>query len=59
MSTAKTNTEVQENVALFQTTEDLKTALLFVSLAVNAFIFIAWLVVQVDPSVALVLIQTS
>jgi hypothetical protein len=59
MST-QTNTEiVKERVALLQTTEDLKTALLFVSLAVNAFLFITWLVVQVDPTVALVLVQTS
>lgn len=58
MST-QTNIETKERVAILQTSEDLKTALLFVSLAVNAFIFIAWLVVQVDPSVALVLIQTS
>lgn len=58
MST-KTNIQVQERVALLQTSEDLKTAMLFVSLAVNATIFIAWLIVQVDPNVALVLLQTS
>ena len=55
----QTNTDTQERVALLQTSEDLKTAMLFVSLAVNAFIFIAWLLVQVDPSVALVLLTTS
>lgn len=59
MSTAKTNTPVQERVALFQTSEDLKTALLFVSLTVNLFLFTAWLVIQADPGVALVLLQTS
>lgn len=58
MST-QTNTTTEERVALLQTSEDLKTALLFVSLAVNAFIFIAWLVIQVDPAVALVLITAS
>lgn len=58
MST-KTNIKAQERVALLQTSEDLKTAMLFVSLAVNATIFIAWLIVQVDPDVALVLLQTS
>ena len=58
MST-QTNTETQERVAILQTSEDLKTSLLFVSLAANAFIFIAWLVIQVDPSVALVLLTTS
>ena len=55
----QTNIETTERVALLQTSEDLKTALLFVSLAVNAFIFISWLVIQVDPSVALVLLTTS
>lgn len=58
MST-QTNIETTERVALLQTSEDLKTALLFVSLAANAFIFIAWLVIQVDPGVALVLLTTS
>lgn len=58
MST-QTNTETIERVALLQTSEDLKTALLFVSLAINAFIFISWLVIQVDPGVALVLITAS
>jgi hypothetical protein len=58
MST-KTNIQAQERVALLQTSEDLKTAMLFVSLAVNATLFIAWLIVQVDPDVALVLLQTS
>jgi hypothetical protein len=58
MST-QTQTDTQERVAILQTSEDLKTALLFVSLAANAFIFIAWLVIQVDPSVALVLLTTS
>lgn len=58
MST-KTNTDTIERAAILQTSEDLKTALLFVSVAVNVTIFIAWLVVQVDPNVALVLLQTS
>lgn len=58
MST-QTNTQTEERVAILQTSEDLKTALLFVSLAVNAFLFISWLVIQVDPGVALVLLQTS
>lgn len=59
MSTAKTNIEAPERVAVFQTSEDLKTALLFVSLTVNLFLFTAWLVIQADPSVTLVLLQTS
>lgn len=58
MST-KTNTKTFENVAVFQTSEDLKTALLVVSMAVNLFLFTAWLVIQVDPSLALVLMQTT
>lgn len=58
MST-KTNTQTIESVAVFQTSEDLKTALLVVSMAVNLFLFTAWLVIQVDPSLALVLMQTT
>lgn len=59
MST-KTNTiQLQERVAVFQTAEDLKTALLIVSMSINLFLFTAWLVIQVDPSLALVLTQTS
>lgn len=44
---------------MFQTAEDLKTALLIVSMSINLFLFTAWLVIQVDPSLALVLTQTS
>lgn len=62
MST-KTNTapikDLNERVAVFQTSEDLKTALLIVSVTVNLFLFTAWLVVQADPNVALVLLQTT
>lgn len=58
MST-KTNTDTQEKVALFQTSEDLKTALLIVSGTVNLFLFTAWLLIQVDPNLALVLLKTT
>lgn len=50
---AKANTKTAElTPAIFQTSEDLKTALLIVSLSVNLFLFTAWLVVQTDPRYA-------
>lgn len=58
MST-KTNTKTLEPAAIIQTGEDLRTALLVVSVAVNLFLFTAWLVIQVDPTLALVLMQTT
>lgn len=57
--TIKTIAEDQERVALLQTSEDMKTAMLFVSLLVNVTIFIAWLVIEVDPNVALILMRTN
>lgn len=57
--TTKTNTKLLETNAVLQTSEDLKTALLVVSMTVNLLIFTAWLVVQADPSYALVLLQTT
>jgi len=54
MAKANTNTPT-ERVALFQTSEDLKTALLIVSLSINLFLFTAWLVIQTDPRYALIL----
>ncbi|HRK40997.1 MAG TPA: hypothetical protein PLN95_02865 [Candidatus Saccharibacteria bacterium] len=57
MNTTNTNTEVQERVAVFQTSEDLKSALLIVSVTVNLFIFTAWLVIQTDPTLALFLVN--
>lgn len=59
MSTKTNTTEIQQRVAVMQTSEDLKTALLLVSLIVNLFLFTAWLVIQADPNLALVLMQTS
>lgn len=59
MSTKTNTTKINERVAVFQTSEDLKTALLIVSLTVNLFLFTAWLVIQADPNVALVLLQTT
>lgn len=58
MST-KTNTQNLERAAVLQTSEDMKNALLAVSMGVNLFLFTAWLVIQVDPSLALVLLQTT
>lgn len=56
----KTNTlNMQERVAVFQTSEDLKSALLIVSMTINLFLFTAWLVIQADPTLALVLTQTK
>lgn len=59
MSTKTNTTTINERVAVFQTSEDLRTALLIVSLTINLFLFTAWLVVQADPNLALVLLQTS
>ena len=59
MSTKTNTTNINERVAIFQTSEDLRTALLIVSLTINLFLFTAWLVVQADPNLALVLLQTS
>lgn len=50
---------MQERVAVFQTSEDLKSALLIVSMTINLFLFTAWLVIQADPTLALVLTQTK
>jgi hypothetical protein len=56
----KTNTlNMQDRVAVFQTSEDLKSALLIVSMTINLFLFTAWLVIQADPTLALVLTQTK
>ena len=49
---AKANTNTAQSTAIFQTSEDLKTALLIVSLSINLFVFTAWLVVQTDPRYA-------
>lgn len=57
--TTKTNTQVPESIAVFQTSEDLKTALLVVSMAINLFLFTTWLVIQTDPSLALMLVSTN
>lgn len=54
----KTNMNLQDRVALLQTSEDVKTALLLVSATINLVLFTAWLVIQTDPSTALVLMQT-
>lgn len=60
MSTnTNTATKIQENVAVFQTSEDLKSALLIVSMTLNLFLFTAWLVIQADPSLSLVLVQAK
>lgn len=50
---AKANTKtLTTRPALFETSEDLKTALLIVSVTINLFLFTAWLVVQTDPRYA-------
>ena len=61
MST-KTNTLTLEKTELgpvFQTSEDLKSALLVVSVIINLAIFTAFLVVQVDPNLSLVLVSSA
>lgn len=52
------NENPTENIALLQTSEDLKTALLLVSMTVNLFLFTAWLVIQADPTLSLALVST-
>ncbi len=53
---AKANTKTPATrPALFETSEDLKTALLIVSVTINLFLFTAWLVVQTDPRYAFLL----
>lgn len=59
MNAKNTNTlPVENTVAVLQTGQDLKNALLVVSLVINLFIFTAWLVVQADPSLTLVLLES-
>ena len=50
--------EVTELKPLFQTSEDLKSALLVVSMVINLAVFTAWLVVQADPNLSLAIIQS-
>lgn len=60
--TTETNTPTKlgtERIALFQTSEDLKTALLAVSITINLFLFTTWLVIETDPSLSLMLVHTS
>jgi len=52
---AKANTKNLERAAIFQTSEDVKTALLIVSVSINLFLFTAWLVIQTDPRFAFLL----
>ena len=53
---AKVNTNTTEKFAILQTREDLKSALLIVSVTINLFLFTAWLVIQTDPRYALILL---
>jgi hypothetical protein len=60
MNEAKINTTVvTQKVAVLQTSEDLKNALLIISTTINLFLFTAWLMIQADPSLSLVLLQTT
>ncbi len=58
MSTKTNSAKTKQLPVVLQTGEDLKNALLVVSMVINLFIFTAWLVIQVDPSVSLVLLET-
>ena len=58
MSTKTNRAKTKQLPVVLQTGEDLKNALLVVSMVINLFIFTAWLVIQVDPSVSLVLLET-
>ena len=58
MSTKTNSAKTKQLPVVLQTGEDLKNALLVVSMVINLFIFTAWLVIQVDPSVSLVLVET-
>lgn len=60
MNEAKINTPVvTQKIAVLQTSEDLKNALLIISATINLFLFTAWLMIQADPSLSLVLLQTT
>lgn len=56
--TNTTNVLNSKQPAILQTREDVKTALLLVSLTINLFVFTAWLVIQTDPRLALVLLTS-
>lgn len=59
--TTQTNTKnllTTKQPALLSTREDVKTALLLVSATINIFVFTAWLVIQTDPRLALVLLTS-
>lgn len=59
--TTQTNTTKLLTVkqpALLSTREDVKTALLLVSATINIFMFTAWLVIQTDPRLALILLTS-
>lgn len=59
MNTIKNKKQTLERVAMLQTSEDLKNALLVVSLTINLFLFTAWLVIQVDANLALTLVRSA
>jgi hypothetical protein len=48
----KTNKSSKAVPAVFQTSADLKNALLVISVTLNMFVFIAWLVAQVSDEYA-------
>ncbi|MEO5499735.1 MAG: hypothetical protein ABIR46_04510 [Candidatus Saccharimonadales bacterium] len=59
--TTQTNTMNALNTkqpALLSTREDVKTALLLASMTINLFMFTAWLVIQTDPRLALILLTS-
>lgn len=59
MSSVKTNIDTYSRSAVFETSEDLKSALLIVSAVINLFAFTALLVIAADPSLSLVLVSTN
>lgn len=58
MATINTNTSPTDQQPLLQTSQDMKNALMIVSVALNLFIFTALLVIQVDPGLSLMLYKT-
>jgi hypothetical protein len=54
----ETNT-TESQVAVFQTGKDLMSAVFIVSVLLNMAVFIAWLLVSVDPNLSLYLINSQ
>lgn len=54
----KSVTHTSKTLTGFQTREDVKNSVLIVSVLVNLFIFITWLVIETSPNHAVALISS-